>query len=425
MKSTSPLQLLQRSFFVALPLFAILAVLFLSRDSASTTPDAGHAHAAVASGPNLTPATVHLTPEAADRIGVTYATVELGIIAREVRAVGRVAVDERRVTVVSPKIDGWVEQLFVDYVGKPVKAGDPLLTVYSPMIVTAQEELLLARKLERELSAASPDAISAAAELVRSARQRLAYWDISSTAMDRIEQTGKVERTIELRVPFDGVVLDKSVVAGQKIMAGESLFRIADLSVVWVDGDIFEQDIAVVQTGLQVEATLDALPGQTISGRISYVYPTLNQDTRTARIRIELANPGLRIKPGMYATIRFRGMQRSNVLTVPRSALLSTGERDIVFVRRADGVLEARRVTLAGASGDRVEVLQGVAVGEVVVASATFLIDAESNLGAALAAMQNMPGMEAPEPSGGRSPSDLRGPGDSTSAPASHSGHGG
>jgi Cu(I)/Ag(I) efflux system membrane fusion protein len=262
------------------------------------------------------------------------------------------------------------------------------------MIVTAQEELLLARKLGRELRAASPEAIASAAELVRSARQRLNHWDISDATLDRIEQSGKVERTVELRVPFDGVVLEKAVVSGQSIMAGESLFRIADLSVVWVEGDIFEQDIEAVQMGLQVEATLDALPGESLSGRISYVYPTLNLDTRTARVRIELANPGLRIKPGMYATIRFHGMQRSNVLTVPRSAVLSTGERDIVFVRRPDGFLEARPVTLAGAFGDRVEVLRGLAAGEVVVSSATFLIDAESNLGTALAAMANMPGME-------------------------------
>jgi Cu(I)/Ag(I) efflux system membrane fusion protein len=389
----TPSQLLKGAFFVILPVLALLAVLLVRRDSTSAPADP-HAGHGVTSAPADSAATVHLTPEAAERIGVTYAPVETGILAREVRAVGRITVDERRVTVISPKIDGWVEQLFVNYVGQPVMAGEPLLSIYSPMIVTAQEELLLAKKLERELSAASPEAIAAAAELVRSARQRLAYWDIDDATMDRIEQSGRVERAVELRVPFDGVVLDKAVASGQRIMAGESLFRIADLSVVWVEGDIFEQDIEAVQMGLQVEATLDALPGESLSGRISYVYPTLNLDTRTARVRIELANPGLRIKPGMYATIRFHGMQRSNVLTVPRSAVLSTGERDIVFVRRPDGILEARSVTLAGAFGDRVEVLRGLAAGEVVVSSATFLIDAESNLGTALAAMASMPGME-------------------------------
>jgi len=193
-------------------------------------------------------------------------------------------------------------------------------------------------------------------------------------------------------------VLDKKVVAGQKIMAGDALYSVADLSTVWVEGEVFEQDLASVRVGLPVHADFQALPGEHRMGKIAYVYPTLDPATRTAKVRVVLANPGLRLKPGMYATLRIDGAPRSSVLFVPRGAVLSTGERTMVFVRDANGRLAPREVAIGATSDDRVEVLRGLAAGETVVASATFLIDAESNLGKALGGMGGMPGMEMTEP---------------------------
>ncbi len=266
------------------------------------------------------------------------------------------------------------------------------------MLVTAQEELLLAKKLAQDVASGTSDAARAADELLRSARRRLAYWDIPESDIEHIEQTGQVQRTLTMRAPVSGVVLDKSVLAGQKIMAGEALYRVADLSVVWVEGEVFEQDLPLASVGLQAIAEFEALPGAQYTGRITFIYPTLDPDTRTVRVRVELPNRGLRLKPGMYATLRFSGGRRANVLSLPRSAVLSTGERHLVFVRRDDGKLEPRVVRLGVAGADLVEILSGLTAGERVVASATFLVDAESNLGSALGGMGNMPGMDITAP---------------------------
>ena len=381
--------------YAAIPLAALAAVLLLRRDSEPPTA-AGHEHAATAAGEPTGPVT--LSDDAARRIGVTFTTAVTGSIAREIRTVGQVTYDETRVKAISPRIDGWVERLYLDFTGMPVRVGDPILAIYSPMLVTAQEELLLAKRLGADVASGTADAVRGADELVRSARRRLAYWDIAESEIDRIEQTGEVQRTLTLRASVGGVVVEKLVVAGQRVMAGDPLYRVADLSVVWVEGEVFEQDLGAIRLGLPVVTEFEAYPGERWTGRIAYVYPTLNAETRTARVRVELANPLLRLKPGMYATFRFTGGARAGVLSVPRSAVLSTGERSLVFVRRDDGKLETREVRIGAAGGDRVEVLSGLAAGESVVASATFLVDAESNLGSALGGMGNMPGMDMTAP---------------------------
>ena len=341
---------------------------------------------------------VMLTAADAQRIGVTYAPVVLGPLAREVRTVGQVTFDETRVRSIALKIDGFVERLIVNSTGQAVYAGQPLLTIYSPMLVTAQEELLLAKRLQVDVAAASGDTRRGADDLLSSARRRLAYWDISAAEISEIERSGRVRKTLTLRAPVGGYVLEKNVLAGQKIMAGEALYKVADLSTLWVEGEVFEQDLSTVRVGGSVQADFAALPGAPRTGRISYVYPTLNPQTRTVRVRVVLSNANLLLKPGMYATIRIAGVERANVLTVPRSAVLSTGERSIVFVREANGQLTPREVALGTSNDDRIEVLRGVSGGETVVASATFLVDAESNLGTALGGMGNMPGMEMKTP---------------------------
>lgn len=383
--------------------FAVLAITvggvwFATRGRSTPAPaTAEHNHAATGAGAGAAKP-VMLSAADQRRIGVTFAVAQRGPLAKEVRTVGQVTFDETRLQTISPKIDGWVNKLFINATGQPIAAGEPLLTIYSPMLVTAQEELLLAKRLARDVSAASSEAQQNANDLLASARRRLAYWDIPADEIATIERTEQVQKTLTLRSTASGYVLQKDVVAGQKIMAGDALYRVADLSTVWVEGEVFEQDIANVRTGQMVHTDFDALPGKHLMGRISYIYPTLDPQTRTVRVRVVLPNPGLQLKPGMYATIVIAGNERTNVLTVPRSAVLSTGERSMVFVRDTSGRLTPREVALGQSNDVHVEILRGLAAGETVVSSATFLVDAESNLGTALGGMGNMPGMEMTTP---------------------------
>jgi Cu(I)/Ag(I) efflux system membrane fusion protein len=371
-----------------------------TRGRSTPTPAASaapaHDHGAAAAGDVSQP--VMLSPDQARRIGVTYVEATLAPLSTEVRTVAQVTYDETRVKAISPKLEGWVEQLYVNYTGQPIRAGEPLLAIYSPTIVAAQQELLLAAQLEKDVGSGTSDARAGATDLRAAARRRLLYWDISASDVDRLERTGEVTKTVVLRAPVSGVVLEKNVLAGQRIMAGDALYKVADLSVVWVEGEVFERDLASVHVGQRVQAEFQALPGETRSGRINYIYPTISPDTRTARVRVEMPNRDLALKPGMYATIRINGEHGDIMLTVPRSAVLSTGKRDVVFVRRADGMLEAREVQIGVANDARMQILRGLSAGETVVASATFLVDAESNLGSLLGGMGNMPGMDIAPP---------------------------
>lgn len=390
--------IVRSSVYGAIVVATIGGVYLATRGKGEATPAAGgHAHGTTSPGGDIGKS-VMLSPADERRIGVTYATATVGPLAKEVRTVGQITFDETRVRTISPKIDGWVDRLYVNATGQSVSVGQPLLTIYSPMLVSAQEELLLAKRLQNDVSAASDATRQNAAELSASARRRLAYWDIPATEIADIERTGQVEKTLTLRASAGGYVLDKNVLAGQKIMAGDALYKVADLSTVWAEGEVFEQDIANIKVGQRVRADFDALPGEHRVGRIAYIYPTLDPQTRTVRVRVVLPNGDLRLKPGMYATIRIAGTERASVLTVPRSAVLSTGERSIIFVRDSSGMLTPREVAVGAANDDRVEILRGLAAGETVVSSATFLVDAESNLGTALGGMGNMPGMELTKP---------------------------
>ena len=383
------------SVYVAVVAVTFSGVYAATRASAPTP--SGHDHQAIASVGETTRPLV-ISDGDARRIGVTYATASLGELHKEVRTVGQIAVDETRLQAISAKFDGWVEQLIINSVGQLVVAGQPVMRIYSPMLIAAQEELLLAKRLETDVSEANADARQRASDLLLSARRRLSYLDIPDTVIAEIERTGVVRRALTLRSSASGYVLEKNIVAGQKIVAGDALYRVADLQSVWADGEVFEQDLANVRVGQNVVAEFQALPGESRVGRISYIYPTLNPETRTVRLRVVLSNSDLRLKPGMYATLRITGTERAGVLTVPRSAVLSTGERSIVFVRETKGQLTPREVALGVSTDERTEILRGLSAGETVVASATFLVDAESNLGTALGGMGNMPGMELTTP---------------------------
>ena len=340
---------------------------------------------------------VHLSAEQAQAIGVRFTVVTRGPLSRTVRTVGQVVPAEPNLADITPKIDGFVDRLFVDATGVPVRRGQQLLAIYSPMLVSAQQELLTALHLAQSVDSTAPEAWRSAQDLVAAARRRLAYWDISAEQITQLERTGEVTKTMTLVAPFDGVVMEKMVVAGQGIMPGMKLYRLANLSIVWIEGEVFEQDLALIHVGAPVRVGLVAYPGQTFAGRVSFVWPVVEEQSRAGRVRVVLANPRGLIKPGMYATLLFDAALGRELLSLPADAVVQTGDRNLVFVVGADGALEPREVALGGRAEGRIQILHGVAEGERVVASANFLVDAESRLGSG-AGMAGMPGMNMEQP---------------------------
>lgn len=377
-------------FLVALALVIGAVVKFGSSPPAATRE--GHDHAAMASGGDGSNP-VQLSSGDQRRIGITFAMAEQGSLTRNVRVVGVVAFDETRVRTVTVRVDGYVERLDADFTGRLVRSGEPLLWLYSPMIEAAQEELLLSRELVQSLAAGDPEGRAAAERTVEGARQRLRLWNVSDATIAAVERTGRAARQVPLHSPYPGFVIEKNVNQGQRVMVGDPLFRLADLSVVWVEGEVFEQDLPLVRRGARVLASFQALPGVERVGRLTYIYPTVDPTTRTAKIRVELANPDLALKPGMYATVQFDGVAAEGV-SVPRSAVLSTGARHLVFLKQGDGPFQPREVTIGVSTPERIQILRGLSPGDSVVASATFLLDAESNLGTLLGGMGDMPGMD-------------------------------
>lgn len=393
-------RLMTRARGLALALAAVGAAVAIAwattRDVAAPAAAAEHTHGAAAPRSDGLP--VQLSADAAARIGVTYAVVERGRLARELRSVGQVREDETRVRSVSLRFDGWIERLYVDYTGRTVRAGEPLLETYAPMLSSAQEELVLARRLVSDLAAADSATRLGAERLLIAARARLRNWGVPDEEITRIETSGESRRTMTILAPVDGVVLEKLVVEGQRVMAGDPVLRVADLRRVWVEGDVFEQDLAWIRRGQPARVEFDAYPGDAWAGSVVFLQPVVDGASRTLRVRVELDNRDGRLRPGMYASLRLRAEVAAVALHVPRGAVLSTGQRDLVFVRRADGVLEPRRVRVGLITDERAEILSGLTVGETVVASATFLVDAESNLGSALGAMPMTPQAPAAAP---------------------------
>lgn len=320
--------------------------------------------------------TVTISPERVQILGVRTAPVTQRVMARSIRAVGTVAVDERRLVVVAPRFEGWIERLLVDQTGQSVRRGQKLFEVYSPELVATAQEAGIARRAQADMAQAEASVRSSTAGIAASAAARLRNFGI----------TGSGPR-FTLASPIDGVVLQKTAVQGMRFAPGDSLYRIADLSTIWVLADVFERDLGQVQPGENASVVLTAYPGRHFSGRLTFVYPTLNAATRTGRVRIELANPDLLLKPDMYATVEIAAdMSGSKVTAVPDSAVLDSGTHQIVLVERGTGRYEPRPVTTGTRADGFVEIRSGLATGEKVVVGANFLIDAESNLRAALQA---------------------------------------
>jgi membrane fusion protein, copper/silver efflux system len=337
---------------------------------------------------------VKIPLERRQEIGVTTAKVEKRAIGGGIETNGIVAEDEGRLNAVNAKFSGYIEKLYVDRTGQPVRRGQPLLTVYSPDLVATERELLLALENVRRLSAGSPQAASDASSLLSATRQRLRLWDIPDSEIDRIEKSGQVSKTLTLYSPVSGVVLKKDAVAGLAIMAGMPLYTIADLSTVWVLADVYQSEMALTATGNSAVVSAFFLPGETFRGRIDFVYPTLTEETHTVKARLVIANPKGVLKPGMFVRVSLSGKGRE-ALAIPRSALIQTGERQIAFVEQSAGAYAPREVKTGVQGKDFVEVLSGLSQGETVVTSANFLIDSESRIGAIGAAPAGSAGQPA------------------------------
>ncbi len=334
---------------------------------------------------------VSLTASQERALGVVYTQVSRSPLETTVRTVGQIEASERSLAAVTPKIDGFVERLYVSTTGESVRRGQPLLTLYSPELVAAQEELLTALRLRDRLANESSAARESAERVVEASRRRLAWWDIGDTEIERLVATGEVTKTLTLFSPAAGVVLEKNVVEGQQVRAGEPLYRIADLGEVWVEGDVFEKDIRFVSEGSVAHIEVAAYPGRHFMGSVSFVYPVVDRGSRTNRVRVSLPNPDLDLKPGMFATIFFDVRIDDDAVVVPMEAVVVTGERNLVFVREPNGTLRPQEVVLGPSAGERVEILEGLVPGEEIVASANFLVDAESRLAATGG---GMPGMQ-------------------------------
>ena len=330
---------------------------------------------------------VRLTAAQIREFGVTFGFAEQRELAAEVRTVGSVAFDETRVAQVAPKFGGFVERLYVDFTGRAVRRGEPLLEIYSPELVAAQQELLVAARLQQTVGESSVPGVPApSTDLVAAARQRLRLWDVPEAQIREVLRTGRVRRTVTLYSPASGVVVEKPVVRGQAVQAGQTLYTIADLSRVWVEAELREADAGTVREGSPATVELAAFPGRPLTGVVSYLQPTLQTEARTLRARIVLPNPEGRLRPGMYATVRLTAPART-ALTVPASALVRTGERTLVFVDLGSGRIAAQEVEAGRVTGEYAEVLSGVEPGQRVVTSAQFLLDSESNLGETMRSM--------------------------------------
>jgi len=326
--------------------------------------------------------TVRISPEIQQKIGVTFGTVEFRPLEKKIRAAARIAYDESRMKDINTKFPGWVESLKVDFTGRMTRKGEPLFSIYSPELVSAQEEYLLALKA-RDLSQGQPGFAANSETLLDAARRRLAYWDLTEEQIKELEKSRQTVKTMTFYAPFTGFVIEKNVVQGKFVMAGESLYRIADISSVWLLADLYEQEIPFVSVGQEVLIELPFFPGESFSGKISYIYPYLENMTRTVKARVTLPNRDFRLKPEMFGYAEIK-IPLGSKLSLPESAILDSGTRKIVFVDRGNGYLEARDVHLGVRADGYFEVLHGIKEGERVVTSANFLVDSESKLKSAL-----------------------------------------
>ncbi len=337
---------------------------------------------------------VAIDPRRQQLIGVRTAPVTREPLRRTVRTVGVVRYDETKFADINLRLEGWIRDLYVDYTGQPIQKGQPLFTLYSPDLLTTQHEYLLALKTRDQVqTSVIADARERAEQLVASARRRLVLWELPEEEIRRLKDTRQAPDVVTFRSPVSGFVIEKQALQGMRVMPGQTLYKVADLSVVWVEADVYEQEIGLARVGQPATVTLDAYPGETFQGRAIYIYPFVEENTRTVKVRFQFPNRRGRLKPGMYANVEIQARDAEG-LTVPANAVLEAGTDQVVFIAEGDGYFTPRRVKVGQRLGDRVEIVDGVKEGEQVATSATFFLDSESQLRAGLQNYERPPAAE-------------------------------
>jgi Cu(I)/Ag(I) efflux system membrane fusion protein len=327
---------------------------------------------------------VEIPPDRQQLMGVRTVAVAPRQLGKTIRTVGRVEYDERKLATVSMKFEGWIEKLHADYTGVQVRKGGPLAEIFSPELLATQQELLNTVRWARSAGEAKEGTVGGmlsrdAEAIIEAARQRLRLWDVSDEQIRAIEETGRTVRALTIHSPVDGTIVQKNAVLGMRVMPGEKLFDIADLSTVWITADVYEQELPLIAPGETARVSLSSLPGRELSAKIEFVNPTLAGETRTVKVRLTVPNPDGRLKPQMFTNVEIRaGLGKR--LAVPDDAVLDTGVRQIVYVDKGEGLFEPREVKLGLRADGYREVLSGLKAGEHVARSATFLIDSEAQL---------------------------------------------
>ena len=361
-------------------------------DKPGIAPDCGMklvpVYASEAAGPSLAPGSVEISPARQQLMGVTTAKAEYRALDKTLRTVGQVAMDETRLVNVHVKVNGWIQKVFVDSTWQQVKKGEPLFTLYSPDLLATEQEYLLALRARDSLAQSTfPEVARGGATLLEATRRRLELWDLTDGQIHQLELEGKPQHDITFYAPADGYVLERKAYPNQYVTPEMEIYKLVDLSTIWVQGDIYESEAPDVSLGEQAVLTSEALPNVAMRGRLSFIYPDVKPDTRTLTVRMEFPNPALRLKPGMFVNVELhRGLGRR--LTVPVDAVLDSGEHQRVFVDRGNGVFEPREVKVGARAGDYAVILSGLRTGERVATRANFLIDSESNLRESMAGMQ-------------------------------------
>jgi RND family efflux transporter MFP subunit len=342
---------------------------------------------------------IQLSPERLQSIGVKFGVVQRKDLKDTIRTTGTVAIDERRLSYVQTRISGHIEKVFADATYQYVKKGQPLFTIHSPELVSAEREYLLAKQNAQNLSQSTvPGVATGIASLLESSRERLAQWDIPQQEIARLETTGQVEETLEIRSPVSGYITERNALPNLMVQPDTRLYTVADLSTVWVLAQVFQNDLGRIRVGAPASLTVDSYPGRVFRGKVDFVYPDVDMITRTARARLVFSNSRMTLSPGMFVNVSLE-VNLGKQLTIPVSGVLQSGARQIVFVDRGNGYLEPRDVQLGPQANDEYIVLKGLRAGERIVTSANFLIDSESQLQAAIGSYAAPPsGAPATEP---------------------------
>ena len=332
---------------------------------------------------------IRIDPVTIQNMGVRLAQVERKPLVRNIRTYGSITYNEKNIYTVNTKFSGWIEKIYVDFVGDKVKKGQPLFDIYSPELVTAQEEYLLAVQQCASLCESPyPSVAAGARRLIEASRTRLRYWDLTEGQINRIKSTGQVQKTLTVFSPASGVVTEKTAFEGHYVKEGEHQYVVADLSTIWVDVEVYEYEIPWIHNGMPAEMDLSYIPGERFEGKVLYIYPFLQEKTRTAKLRLEFRNHDYQLKPGMYANVYLKPFVVENSVVIPQEAVIVSGLRKVVFVSLGEGKFQPRDVTLGVEGNDnQYQVLEGLKEGETIVVSAQFMLDSESRLREAIQKM--------------------------------------